>query len=105
MSQTNLLKETIETILDSGHNIDDIECIGLTNTNQVCSFEEFRILADDEYDPGFGRANVRQDLFITFRDGTWLERGEYDGAEWWEYKYQPKLGPFTSKMTSVFGNY
>ena len=33
------------------------------------------------YDNGYGG----QELFgnIVFKDGTWLERGEYDGSEWW----------------------
>ena len=44
------------------------------------------------YDDGFGGANV-EDVFIVFDDGSWLERGEYDGSEWWEYKITPtRLG-------------
>ena len=27
---------------------------------------------------------------IVFKDNTWIERHEYDGAEWWEYKETPK---------------
>ena len=42
-----------------------------------------------EYDEGYGG----QILFgtVIFKDGSWLERGEYDGSEWWEYKRTPKL--------------
>ena len=38
---------------------------------------------DFEYDDGYGD----QELFgnIWYADGTWSDRGEYDGAEWWEY--------------------
>lgn len=34
-----------------------------------------------------------QELFgvVWFKDGTWLERGEYDGVEWWEYKTIPAI--------------
>lgn len=44
---------------------------------------------DFEYDHGYGS----QELFGTvwLEDGTWLERGEYDGSEWWEYKKTPDI--------------
>lgn len=44
---------------------------------------------DFEYDNGFGG----QELFgyIWYKDGTWSERGEYDGSEWWEHKERPVL--------------
>jgi hypothetical protein len=43
-----------------------------------------------EYDGGFGR----QELFgyIWYTDGSWSERGEYDGSEWWEHKERPSIG-------------
>jgi len=44
-------------------------------------------LLDREYDDGFGGQEL--DGTIVFKDGTWLERGEYDGSEWWEYKCKP----------------
>lgn len=42
-----------------------------------------------EYDSGFGG----QELFgtIWFTDGTWADRGEYDGSEWWEYQKCPAV--------------
>jgi hypothetical protein len=42
---------------------------------------------DFEYDAGYGG----QELFgfVVFEDGSWLERGEYDGSEWWAYKKTP----------------
>jgi hypothetical protein len=42
---------------------------------------------DFTYDAGYGG----QELFgfVVFEDGTWLERGEYDGSEWWEHKQTP----------------
>lgn len=27
--------------------------------------------------------------FIWYADGSWSERDEYDGREWWEYQYCP----------------
>jgi len=44
---------------------------------------------DFEYDEGYGG----QELFgnVWYTDGTWSERGEYDGSEWWEYKVCPDI--------------
>lgn len=28
---------------------------------------------------------------VWYSDGTWSERGEYDGAEWWEHRECPPL--------------
>jgi len=41
------------------------------------------------YNNGYGC----QELFgtIWYADGTWSERGEYDGSEWWEFKKCPDL--------------
>lgn len=54
-----------------------------------------KILASIDYDNGYGG----QELFgtIVFKDGTWLERGEYDGSEWWEHRKHPT-------EESLFGN-
>jgi len=42
-----------------------------------------------DYDDGYGS----QELFgnIWYNDGTWSERGEYDGLEWWEHKSRPDI--------------
>ena len=44
---------------------------------------------DFEYDESYGT----QELFgtIWYEDGTWSDRGEYDGSEWWEYRKCPPL--------------
>ena len=51
--------------------------------------EEFLKKLDFRYDSGFGG----QELFGTvwFQDGSWLERGEYDGSEWWAFKETPEI--------------
>lgn len=50
-------------------------------------FEIFLEEIDIDYNDGYGG----QELYgtIWYRDGTWSERGEYDGAEWWEFKKCP----------------
>ena len=44
---------------------------------------------DFEYDAGYGG----QELFGTvwFKDGTWADRGEYDGSEWWQHHVCPTI--------------
>jgi hypothetical protein len=42
---------------------------------------------DFEYDNGFGGQSLYG--YIWDKDGTWSERGEYDGSEWWEHKERP----------------
>lgn len=39
---------------------------------------------DFDYDDGFGGQNVYGKIMLN--DGSWLERAEYDGSEWWEFK-------------------
>lgn len=45
-------------------------------------------LSRHNYDDGYGWQN----LFgaIWYEDGTYSDRGEYDGSEWWEYHNAPE---------------
>lgn len=54
------------------------------STNSEEELNNFFEFLDTEYDSGFGG----EELFgkIWFWDYSWLERAEYDGSEWWEYK-------------------
>lgn len=47
----------------------------------------FLELLDFNYDSGYGQQELMGCVWFT--DETWLERGEYDGAEWWEYRSTP----------------
>ena len=44
---------------------------------------------DFKYDSGYGS----QELYgcIWYEDGTWSDRGEYDGSEWWEHQKCPDI--------------
>lgn len=42
-----------------------------------------------DYDDGYG--SQVWSGWVSFTDGTWIERHEYDGSEWWEYKKTPSL--------------
>ena len=84
----NLWKETICDLAENGKTWDDV--IGVCCGDFQITKAQFEKLANREYDNGYGGAEVAQDLMIVGTD-FWLERHEYDGAEWWEYKQMPKL--------------
>lgn len=81
----NLLKETIDDIKQSGHTPEDIVFIGSIESGHACTWDEFQILADVEYDSGFGSQNIAHDLVIVFSDNSKMWRHEYDGSENWSY--------------------
>jgi len=85
--QANLLKGTIQILENYGKTLTDVEWIG--TSGYEITFEQFITLADVEYDAGYGAQKVATDLLVV-GNGWWLERHEYDGSEWWEYKECPK---------------
>jgi len=82
----NLLKETIEIIISNGKSVKNVVWVG--NRKRKIAWEKFSAIADIEYDEGFGGSEIAADLIIAGED-WWLERGEYDGSEWWEFKTMP----------------
>jgi len=83
----NLLKETVEVLKANGKKPEDVKWCGSSKFGWF-SWSEFTRVADVEYDNGFGASEVAIDLVIVGKD-WWLERGEYDGSEWWEFKTLP----------------
>lgn len=82
----NLLNETIEYLQYCEQTPDNITFIGSETTGHCCTWKEFGILADVEYDPGFGAQEVASDLVIWFDNGGKMYRHEYDGSEGWCYQ-------------------
>lgn len=52
-------------------------------------YQEFMSGLNFDYHDGYGG----QIIFghVWFNDGTWLDRGEYDGSEWWEHRVMPVI--------------
>lgn len=96
----NLLKETMQELKYHKKSIDDIVWIGC-EIYEIPK-EEFMKLADKEYDAGYGSQEVATDLVVC-GEGWWLERHEYDGSEWWEYKKQPKRPKVIKSVKKVIG--
>lgn len=84
----NLLEETTEAIDAFGQTPEGIVYIGSADKEYACTWDEYKELADVEYDEGSGSTNVADDLLIVFNDGAVMWRGEYDGSEWWNYHPQ-----------------
>ena len=85
---TNLWEETTRMLAAHGKTFENVEYVqgsgfGITKEN----FEQ--VAKKTNYDSGFGAAHVATDLVVVGKN-WWLERGEYDGSEWWEYKESPK---------------
>lgn len=80
----NFLEETIEAIKDSEHTVQDVMFVGSEDGKYRVAWEEFEEIADFHYDSSYGNQIIAMDLIVYFKDHSWLERFEYDGAEYWE---------------------
>lgn len=85
----NLKDETLEVLNEHGKTWDDVEWVGSVRRNSIIDKNQFLILANREYNNGYGGNEVSLDLVVVGKD-FWLERHEYDGSEWWEFKQLPK---------------
>lgn len=83
----NLLKETNHVLKENGKSLKDIKWVGCNEF--TIPLENFVNCADSVYDNGYGAQEVATDLVVV-GDNWWLERHEYDGSEWWEYKELPQ---------------
>ena len=74
----------------------------LTTGYTIEEWDQFLSDIDKEYDDGYGG----QELFgtIWYTDGTWSTRGEYDGAEWWEYHIVPEIPENLNRIDKVRDN-
>ena len=98
----NLLKETLDIIRLIGKDEKDIMWVGSEDGKYAISWNEFKEIAEKtNYDEGFGAQEIAMDLVIVFSDGSWLERAEYDGSEWWEYKKTPVRKSCTQSFNRV----
>jgi hypothetical protein len=63
--------------------------IVLKDNHTQKDYLDFLDRLDFEYDDGYGT----QELYgiVWLPDGTWLDRGEYDGSEWWTYRVCPEI--------------
>lgn len=79
----NLLKETELELIKHGKTIEDIKWVG--TRHHYVDIDKFIEIANVLYDDSYGAPEVAENLIVA-GDGWWLERQEYDGSEWWEFK-------------------
>lgn len=84
--KTNLLQETLDFLKQYNKTPADVHWVG--SGKAIGTWDEFAVFANFDYDDGYGGNEVDGSLVIV-GDNWWLERGEYDGAEWWEFKTLP----------------
>lgn len=82
----NLWEETIEELAYHKKGFDDV--IAICGNDFQITKEDFEKYSKTNYDSGYGAPEVAEDLLIIGVD-FWLERHEYDGSEWWEFKQMP----------------
>ena len=97
----NAQKELQNKLKEINKTIDDIIALNIAKYECCESIPDIRVKATKEnikkilsklnfnYYEGYGS----QELYgiVLFDDNSWLERTEYDGAEWWEYKKPPTI--------------
>ena len=91
----NFLKETIKALNENGKDFyKDVEFIAVEGC--IIKKEYFVKYANFEYDNGYGRAIIPLSFIIVGKD-WWLERAEYDGSEWWEFKTMPDFDDYNDE--------
>lgn len=83
----NLYHETVECLAEHNKSLDDIVFVA-GNGHEITRDNFVEIAKAYDYYDGYGTNEVPMDLIIVGID-WWIERHEYDGSEWWEYKALP----------------
>lgn len=96
----NLHTQTIEILEKHNHTFENVVWIGTLDGNQIIPKDEWEKLLNVDYNDGYGANEIYSKLAVVGKD-FWLERHEYDGSEWWEYKTLPALKQSPKKMESV----
>jgi len=82
----NLLKETVKILEENKKTLNDIVWFG--NKSMSAVDIDLSKFLNVEYDAGYGGNEICSGLILVGKN-FWLERGEYDGSEWWEFKKMP----------------
>ena len=82
----NLKEETLEVLDIHGKRKEDVKYV--CGEDFQISLEQFWKLADTEYNNFYGAPEIATDLTL-IGDEFWMERGEYDGSEWWDFHTMP----------------
>lgn len=96
---TNLWEETLKELYNYGRTFNDVLFIqGDDFEISKDNFEE--VAKKTNYDDGYGAQHVAKDLVLV-GEGWWIERYEYDGAEWWTFKSIPEKKKYMKSITKL----
>lgn len=88
MSKVNLLEETMRMLRKYRKGPSDV--VFVTDGDVSVFWRKFAAQAAAfYYDNGYGIQMINANLKVVGAD-WWLERFEYDGAEWWVFKTRPR---------------
>lgn len=87
-NERNLLDETTTILKMHNKTWHDVLWVGRKNGTLIIPLDQVAKIFDFQYDASYGGNEVKTSL-VVIGDSWWLERGEYDGAEWWEFKQLP----------------
>lgn len=86
---TNLFEEVVSNLKCHNYGLQDIKSITTCDEDDKIHFfdiKNFLELAKTiDYDAGYGGNEINLSLRITMNDGSFFQRAEYDGSEWFEY--------------------
>ena len=96
---TNLLDETVEFLKGCGKTLDDV--LYIQGDDFEITKKNFETIArDTNYHSGYGAQHVPKD-FVLVGEDWWIERDEYDGAEWWNFKSIPARKNYMKSITNL----
>ena len=81
----NLKNETLQVLHNNGKHKEDVKYV--CGEDFQISLEQFWELSDTEYGP-YGAPEIATDLTLIGED-FWMERGEYEGVELWDFHTMP----------------
>lgn len=98
----NLLTETVDELKEHGKSAADVRWWGSQDGTFAAEWGDFERLANIKFDYNYGAQEIASDLVVV-GDTWWLERHEYDGSEWWEFKTMPlkSLAPTPIEVLDV----
>ena len=100
----NLLNETLKALETHNISAEDVLWVGSMDGKMAIRWDAFELIADKtNYNNGYGGVEIADDLVVV-GNGWWLERGEYDGSEWWEFKTMPARVVAPKPFESVYSD-
>lgn len=99
----NLKEETLTVLRQNGKSMQDVLWVGC-ELFRIPIHDFWERLSNIVYDDGFGGVEIFDGLLVVGKD-FWLERHEYDGHEWWEFKELPSMPETVRNVSSVLNDW